>query len=170
MPPLIKMSQAGRVPIIATRPYGCFPRQRILADLYTSRWRLRLWCWSQTEAVSGKASADCWPSHQHTPFAGVSSDHRKLLPCFAVCFCFTLTHVPTLSWNTGRPLTLPSSVLHKLQWVNVLHHLGPSHFQSCTVIPTPHVKTKRSCCGQSSHCCLLLTFEPLLREHKMSVL
>lgn len=119
---LIKTSQVGLMPITASRPYGCFPPQCVLADLYTSlthdaghRWKLSS---AELLLTAGRPaitqSLPAWTS-------------ATVLPCFAFCFCFSLSRMPAFGWSPGLP---PCLLPYYIQCVSAVHHLGRLHIQS----------------------------------------
>lgn len=141
---LIKVPQVGLMPITASRPYGCFLPHCMLADLWTSRWYLWPWCWSQMEAVFSRAPADSWPCCRHT--------HHSTTPLRFLFLFHSESHANCLL--KSRTSTLPSLpfLLHVIQWVSRAPSGTPSD-PVYTVIPAQMWKER-------SLCCVLLTFGP----------
>lgn len=157
---LIKTSQVGLMPITASRPYGCFPPQCVLADLYTSlthdaghRWKLSS---AELLLTAGRPaitqSLPAWTS-------------ATVLPCFAFCFCFSLSRMPAFGWSPGLPPCL------------LPYYISYSAWAQCTIWDA-------FTSSLHSHSCLEVTIETVrglapppavglwttAREHKMPVL
>lgn len=105
------MSQVGLVPITASRPYGCFLPQCILADLQTSRWH---------------GNCRSWLSCHHTPSFGMNADHSITL-LRLLFFRFTLNHVSCRL--KPRTSTLSAPILHVVSECRAQSEM-PWHTQS----------------------------------------